>query len=110
MLLSPLLTRNIQGLTLDDARSIDAVHAVEVYHHNCAVGSDRADGSGIADPLLSEGRRLTLGATDDAHFAEPDHFGGWVRVRAIENTPELRLEALKVGGYDSTMGPKLRAN
>lgn len=96
------------GLTLDDARSIDAAHAVEVYNHNCAVGSDRADGFGIADLLLSEGRRLTLCATDDAHFAEPDHFGGWVMVRATENTPELLIEALKVGDYYASMGPELR--
>ena len=96
------------GLTLDDARSIDSAHAVEVYNHNCAVGSDRADGFGIADLLLSEGRRLTLCATDDAHFAEPDHFGGWVMVRATENTPELLIEALKVGDYYASMGPELR--
>ena len=96
------------GLTLDDARSIDAAHAVEVYNHNCAVGSDRPDGFGIADLLLSEGRRLTLCATDDAHFAEADHFGGWVMVRATENTHELLLEALKAGEYYATMGPELR--
>lgn len=96
------------GLTLDDARSIGAAHAVEIYNHNCAVGSDRPDGFGIADLLLSEGRRLTLCATDDAHFAEPDHFGGWVMVRAAENTPELLLEALKAGDYYASMGPELR--
>lgn len=96
------------GMTLADARSIKAAHAVEIYNHGCAVAADRPDGFAIADLLLSEGRRLTLCATDDAHFSEPDHFGGWVMVRAEENTPEALLAALKAGDYYSSMGPELR--
>ena len=96
------------GLTLADARSITAAHAVEVYNHGCAVGCDRADGFGIADLLLTEGRRLTMIATDDAHFYEPDHFGGWVMVKALENTPEALLESLKAGTFYSSQGPELR--
>jgi hypothetical protein len=59
------------GLTLADARSITAAHAVEVYNHGCATGCDRPDGFAIADLLLTEGRRLTMIATDDAHFSSP---------------------------------------
>lgn len=95
------------GMTLDDARSIEAAHAVEIYNHGCAIGCDRADGFHTADLLLSEGRRLTLCATDDAHFTEPDYFGGWVMVKAQENTPEALLEALKAGDYYSSQGPEL---
>ena len=68
------------SLTFEDARSITAAHAVEIYNHGCAMGCDRADGFMVADQLLTEGRKLTLIATDDAHFSEPDHFGGWVMV------------------------------
>ena len=96
------------GLTLADARGITAAHAVEIYNHGCANGCDRADGFGIADLLLSEGRRLTMIATDDAHFYEPDHFGGWVMVKATENTPEALLAALKAGHFYSSQGPELR--
>lgn len=96
------------GLTLADARSITAAHAVEIYNHGCAMGCDRPDGFGIADLLLSEGRRLNLIATDDAHFHEPDHFGGWVMVKAPENTPEALLAALKAGQFYSSQGPELR--
>jgi len=96
------------GLTLADARGIEAAHAVEVYNHGCAVGADRADGFAIADLLLSEGRALSLCATDDAHFTEPDHFGGWVMVAAPENTPHALLAALKAGDYYSSQGPELR--
>jgi histidinol phosphatase-like PHP family hydrolase len=96
------------GLTLADARSIAAAHAVEVYNHGCAIGADRPDGFAIADLLLTEGRRLSLIATDDAHFTEPDHFGGWVMVKARENTPEALLAALKAGDFYSSQGPELR--
>ena len=96
------------AMTLADARSITAAHAVEVYNHGCAVGAARADGFAIADLLLGEGRELSLCATDDAHFTEPDHFGGWVMVRAAENTPEALLAALKSGDYYSSQGPELR--
>lgn len=94
------------GLTLADARSITAAHAVEIYNHGCWAGCDRADGAAIADLLLTEGRRLTLIATDDAHFSEPDHFGGWVMVKATENSPEALLAALKAGQFYSTQGPQ----
>jgi hypothetical protein len=96
------------GLTLADARSIAAAHAVEIYNHGCAEGCDRADGFGIADLLLSEGRQLGLIATDDAHFSEPDHFGGWVMVKAGANEPEALLESLKAGTFYSSQGPELR--
>ncbi|MFN6979480.1 MAG: phosphotransferase, partial [Gemmobacter sp.] len=96
------------GLTLADARSLAAAHAVETYNHGCAVGCDRPDGFAIADLLLTEGHRLTLCATDDAHFTEPDHFGGWVMVKAVENDPEALLAALKAGHYYASTGPEIR--
>jgi hypothetical protein len=96
------------GLTLADARTITAAHAVEIYNHGCAMGCDRPDGFAIADLLLTEGRKLTLIATDDAHFSEPDHFGGWVMVKAQANEPEALLAALKAGHFYSSQGPELR--
>ncbi|HEU0223254.1 MAG TPA: CehA/McbA family metallohydrolase [Paracoccaceae bacterium] len=96
------------GLTMEDARTIEAAHAVEIYNHGCAVDCDRPDGFHILDLLLSEGRRLDLIATDDAHFSTPDHFGGWVMVKAEENLPENLLEALKAGRFYSSQGPQLR--
>ncbi|WP_299966362.1 PHP domain-containing protein [uncultured Roseobacter sp.] len=97
------------GLTTADARSIDAAHAVEVYNHGCATGCDRPHGFYTLDQLLSAGQRLMLCATDDAHFSEPDHFGGWVMVKAAANEPELLLEALKAGRYYASTGPEFRA-
>ncbi|MEO0751343.1 MAG: CehA/McbA family metallohydrolase [Pseudomonadota bacterium] len=95
------------GLTTADARTIEAAHAVEVYNHGCAMGCDRPHGFYTLDQLLSEGRELTLCATDDAHFSEPDHFGGWVMVKAEENDPEALVAALKDGAYYASTGPEI---
>ena len=57
---------------------------------------------------MTEGRRLSLIATDDAHFSEPDHFGGWVMVKAVVNEPAALLAALKAGHFYSSQGPEIR--
>jgi len=78
-----------------DARSITAAHAVEIYNHACVVNNDRGEAIMTLENLLNQGRRLNLIASDDAHFKSPDHFGGWVMVKASQNSPEALLEALK---------------
>ena len=93
------------AMTLEDARSIEAAHAVEIYNHGCGVDCDRGEGFHTLDLLLNEGKHLNLCATDDAHFATQDYFGGWVMVKAEENSPEALLEALKAGHNYSSQGP-----
>ncbi len=97
------------GLNIEDGRALAGIaHAVEIYNHGCATGCDRPDGFILADQLLTEGHPLTLIATDDAHFSEPDHFGGWTMVKSETNTPEALLAALKRGDFYATQGPELR--
>jgi len=96
------------GLSMADARSIKGAHAVEVYNHGCAVACDRAHGHYTLDRLLEEGTRLTMIATDDAHFDDPDAFGGWVMVKAEANEPAALLEALKAGHFYASTGPDFR--
>jgi hypothetical protein len=50
---------------------------------------------------------LNLVATDDAHFSDPDYFGGWVMVKSNENSPASILESLKEGAFYSSQGPDL---
>jgi predicted metal-dependent phosphoesterase TrpH len=96
-------------LTIEDGRSIDCAHAVEIYNHGCAIENDRGDGWYLLDQMLTEGRRLTAFATDDAHFKTPDHFGGWVHVKAESLDPDALLTSLKQGLYYSSMGPQIHA-
>lgn len=94
-------------LTLQDGLSIDAAHAVEIYNHGCAIENDRGEGWFLHDQLLNEGRQLSAFATDDAHFKSPDHFGGWVNVKAQSLDPDVLLQALKDGHYYSSQGPQI---
>ncbi len=95
------------SLTESDARTITAAHAVEVYNHGCAIENDRGDGHLSLEHLLDEGRKLTMIATDDAHFHTPDHFGGWVMVKTRENTADALLDAMKAGAFYSSTGPQI---
>ncbi|OUS08247.1 phosphotransferase [Rhodobacterales bacterium 52_120_T64] len=95
------------GMTEADARTITAAHAVEIYNHGCVVDNDRGEGFMTLEHLLNDGRELNLIATDDAHFNTPDFFGGWVMVKATQNTPEALLTALKAGEYYSSTGPQI---
>ena len=95
------------GLLLDDARSITAAHAVEVYNHTSAVLTDRGDGTVMLDQLLAAGHRVHALACDDAHFEVDDAFGAWVMVRSEANEPEPLLAALKAGHYYSSTGAQL---
>jgi len=82
--------------------ALDAVDAVEVYNHNCAMAAlpDRANGGYMLDGLLEGGRRVLANAGDDAHFAHPrDRFGGWVEVHAERLDPGAFLPSLKAGRY-----------
>ena len=95
------------GLTVDDARSIDVAHAVEIYNHGSALEVDRGYDWPFCDQLLNLGWRLGAYATDDSHLWDDDGFGGWVEVKAPALTPESLLEALKAGHYYSSQGPKI---
>jgi hypothetical protein len=96
-------------LTPDDARSVEAAHAVEVYNAGTSQWSDRGDAWYLCDLLLARGRRLNAYAADDAHFINtlPTAFAAWVQVRAPELTPAALLAALKAGEYYSSQGPEL---
>jgi hypothetical protein len=96
-------------LTPEDGRALEAAHAVEIYNHGCAVENDRGDGFYLLDRLLSEGRRLTAIAVDDAHFGHGEHdaFGGFIEVKAESLDPEALLAALKAGHFYSSQGPRL---
>lgn len=95
------------SLSVDDARSVTAAHAVEVYNHTSAVKTDRGDGTVMLDQLLAKGHRLGALACDDAHFEVDDAFGAWVMVKAEARDPDLLLAALKAGHYYSSTGAEL---
>lgn len=98
------------GLSIEDGRQMATIaHAVEIWNTGCAVDCDRGDGTSLLDALLNEGHRLLAYACDDAHFKARDWFGGWMMVKAQENTPEALLAAMKRGDFYSSRGPVIEA-
>lgn len=95
------------ALTLDDALTLEAAHAVEVYNATADADSDRGTSWHLAGMLLGRGRRLLAYAAADAHFLpnRPDNFKGWVQVRAERLDPALLVAALKAGHFYSSQGP-----
>ncbi|MFF2778564.1 CehA/McbA family metallohydrolase [Streptomyces sp. NPDC058052] len=95
-------------LSIADAESLDAAHAVEVYNA-LAAREDRGDSWHLTDVLLNRGYRLHAYAADDAHLQPQDPPGcaAWVHVRAESLAPDELLAALKAGHYYSSTGPEL---
>jgi hypothetical protein len=93
------------GLTAADAATLPGAHAIEIYNHTSQIRTDRGDGAYLADQLLAAGRRITVIAVDDAHFACPDAFGGWLMVKAAANDADALLAALRDGAFYATQGP-----
>jgi hypothetical protein len=94
-------------LSVADGLSLDAAHAIEMYNHTSLVNADRGDGAELCDALLNEGKRLGCIAVDDSHWKSDDAFGGWVMVKATENTDTALIAALKAGQYYATQGPEI---
>lgn len=97
------------GLDFTDGLALDAAHAVEIYNHACEMLSARPHGLGFYDDLMRRGRRLSLFASDDAHFHVADAFGGWVHVKAASRDPGALLAALKAGHHYASQGPQIHA-
>ena len=97
-------------LTLRDAQSIEAAHAIEIYNETCLWLNDRPDGCHLLDQLCASGRRVSGYAADDAHFKEwmPDWRAAWVQVKAERLDPADLVAALKAGHYYSSQGPEIR--
>jgi len=95
------------GLTTEDAKTIDSTHAVEIYNHGSKVEVDRGEDWPFCDQLLNGGWRLSAYATDDAHEMTHDAFGGWMMVHADRLDPDALLDAMKVGRYYSSTGPEI---
>lgn len=95
------------GLPIDEAETIDAAHAVEIYNHGCQVTHDKGDGAYLLDGLLDRGHRLTTYACDDAHFKVDDFGGAWIELKAADGGPAAIVEALKAGAFYSTQGPRI---
>jgi len=101
------------GLTHGEAAALQGVAAVEAYNHVCELLNDRGDSLAHWDHLLTLGHHVNGVAVDDAHSRErenlpDDSFGGWVMVKAEDNSESSILGALRRGRFYSSSGPEIR--
>ncbi|MGC6530140.1 MAG: phosphotransferase [Candidatus Puniceispirillaceae bacterium] len=95
------------SMTMEEAMSVSAAHAVEIHNYSCVVNSNRGSGVAVADYLLQEGKKITFTATDDSHFHTPDWGGGWVMVAADLDAASI-VTALKQGRHYSSSGAVIK--
>ena len=97
------------GVTIQDALSLEDFDAIEIYNHGHTNDCDRGNGWLFADVMANRGNRFSTTAADDAHFSprRPDTLGGWVHVKAKSLDPASLLAALKEGHYYSSTGPQI---
>ncbi|TVR73770.1 MAG: phosphotransferase [Sphaerobacteraceae bacterium] len=95
------------SMTMNDMRSVQHAHAIEVFNQASHVSGERGDSWQITDQVLAEGRRLSTYGTDDSHLRDnlPDKFGAWTMVKATDLEPEALTDSLKAGHYYSSQGP-----
>ncbi|MDO8189044.1 CehA/McbA family metallohydrolase [Conexibacter sp. JD483] len=94
-------------LTVEDAESIPAAHALEIW--SGGPGWDgRHSGGYLLDALMVRGRRISVVASDDAHFGDRGSKGeAWTMVRAESLEPEALVAALRAGHSYASQGPEL---
>jgi hypothetical protein len=86
---------------------------VEIYNTTCQVYRGTGNSAPHIDALLTSGRHPLIFATDDHHGApEPlkpsDTLGGWIMVKAMDNTLTSIVEAIKNGHFYASNGPTIK--
>ena len=81
---------------------------VEVHNTVCDdIG--KANSAVHWDELLDAGRRVYGFAVDDFHSPDKGIAGGWVMVKARENSESAILDSLRAGLFYSTQGPEIHS-
>ena len=90
----------------EEVAALDGFHAIEVFNNGCENLCHAGHAEVYWDMLLRRGKKVFGTATDDTH-KKHDAFGGWVCVKAKENTHEAIMEALFAGQFYASSGPEI---
>ncbi|MBN1284026.1 MAG: CehA/McbA family metallohydrolase [Anaerolineae bacterium] len=95
------------GQRHDALTRVEGAAGLEVYNHVCLMDTGKALSPSHWDALLTSGQRAWGFASDDTHFRPGLGYGGggWIMVRAAENTPGAILAAIKAGDFYASTGP-----
>lgn len=95
------------GLRTDELDDFSEVAGMEIYNAGCDVEQGRGHANAHWDVWLAQGHRLGGIATDDLHTPGFESFLGWTMVHAREKSRGAVLEALQLGRYYATAGPRI---
>ncbi len=95
------------SLTFADILPLEGIIGVEVFNTTCRRGVGRGTSEVQWDACLARGRKFFGLAVDDAHCHYDDLYGGWVMLRAEENTPAAICAALSAGQFYASTGPTI---
>lgn len=97
-------------LTSAEMLALEGYMGLEVFNTVCLREIGRGVSSVQWDELLYEGRKVLGLATDDAHSNRTyirDVFQGWIMVKAPTLSREGILEAIALGSFYSSTGPRI---
>ena len=97
------------GLRTDQWEACEGLLGIEVWNTGCELELGRGDASLHWDEALERGRCLYALATDDSHHPAYDSGFAWTWVRAREKTQAAVLDALRIGSFYGSTGPRIDA-
>jgi hypothetical protein len=95
------------GHTFEDLLALSGYTGIEIFNTGCWLEIQKGHSLVYWDAVLQRDQRIVGMATDDSHWAYPDHGRGWVMVRSRCLDQPSILEALSKGWFYSTMGPEI---
>lgn len=93
--------------SFSDLLCLKGQFAIEIFNTGCWLEINKGHSLVHWDGLLSRGRLLHGLATDDSHFAYPDHGRGWINLKSEKLDQISVLKALQEGQFYSSMGPQI---
>ena len=97
------------SLTYADILPVEQIHGVEVFNTTCHRGVGRGLSEVQWDDVTARGKSLFGLAVDDAHCHYNDLYGGWIMLRAQEQSREAIYAALLAGNFYATQGPQIES-
>jgi hypothetical protein len=95
------------GLRTEQWEECEGLVGIEVWNTGCELEVGRGDSSLHWDEALERGRNFFALATDDSHHPGFDSGFAWTWVRAAEKSQAAVLDALRVGSFYGSTGPRI---
>ncbi len=95
------------GFDKKEIELIKNADALEVYNHVCEQAIGKGDSTNIYDSLLQAEHQYGAISCDDSHGGEEACFGGWINVKAKDNSVDSIMDAIKNGSFYASTGPSI---